>query len=122
MKNLFVASRPSKAPFLPFEPTASRIKVSLHQLINDLLTGLQPLAMKRNNVVLNGVPLGLCFVAEENLLAYALWNFLTGIITNKQNECIHVQTLVDDERTMICVREAGAYQVALSLSNHRMAV
>ncbi|MBS1601055.1 MAG: HAMP domain-containing histidine kinase [Bacteroidetes bacterium] len=98
-----------KSPVVPFEPSSRRIKVSLHQLVNDLLASLQPLAMKRNNVVLNGIPEGLCFVAEENLMAYILWNMLNTVVSNKKNECIHVLTLVDDDRTMICVRDAGTY-------------
>jgi hypothetical protein len=56
--------------FLPFEPTDRRVKVSLYQLINDLLANLQPLASNRNNVLHNGVPQGLCFAAQENLLAF----------------------------------------------------
>lgn len=98
-----------KSPFLPFEPSKNRIKVSLHQVVNDLLNSLQPLAMKHNNVVLNGIPKGLCFVAEENVLAYVLWNLLSSVISSKTNECIHVQTLVDDDRTMICVKDVGNY-------------
>lgn len=89
--------------------TKKRIKVSLHQLVEDLLASLQPLATKQNNVVMNGVPQGLCFIAEENVLAYVLWNMLNNVISGKRNECIHIQTLVDDDRTMICVKDAGNY-------------
>jgi hypothetical protein len=108
METFTIAPRPTRKTSL-FEPSTRRIKVSLHQLVNDLLTSLQPLAMKRNNVVLNGVPQGLCFIAEENILAYVLWNLIGSVINNKENECIHVQTLVDDDRTMICVKDAGTY-------------
>jgi len=100
---------PGQARLQPFQPTSNRIKVSLHQLVNDLLTSLQPLAMKRNNIILNGVPQGLCFVAEENVLAYVLWTMLSNVVNEKKNECIHVQTLVDDDRTMICIKDAGNY-------------
>ena len=93
----------------PYEPSASRIKVSLHQLVDDLLVSLNPLAQKNNNIVVNGVPPGLCFIAEENILAYVLWNLLNTVVTEKKNECIHVNTLVDDNRTMICVNDAGTY-------------
>ena len=100
---------PRQANFQPYQPTANRIKVSLHQLVEDLLTSLQPLAMKSNNVLINGVPRGLCFFAEENVLAYVLWNMLSSVISEKTNECIHIQTLVDDDRTMICIKDAGNY-------------
>jgi hypothetical protein len=55
LSNLF-SSR--KSPFLAFEPTNRYIKASLHQLINDLLANLQPLARNHNNVLHNGVPQG----------------------------------------------------------------
>lgn len=89
--------------------TSKRIKVSLHQLTEDLLTSLRPLTEKNNNVILNGIPQGLCFIAEENLLAYILWNLLNTVNNENKNSMIQVQTLVDDDRTMICVNDAGTY-------------
>jgi signal transduction histidine kinase len=116
LSNLF-ASR--KSSFLPFEPTNRYIKVSLHQLINDLLACLQPLARNRNNVVHNGVPLGLCFVAEENRLAFILWNLLDSALHARQNANIHVFALVDDHQTTISVKGDGA-NLAFSICNSRL--
>jgi signal transduction histidine kinase len=110
-----------KSSFLPFEPTNRRIKVSLHQLINDLLTSLQPLARSRNNVILNGVPQGLCFIAEENMLAFKLWNLLGHALQSHHNERIHVFALVDDHQTTISVENAGQ-NYALSIPNTRLAI
>ena len=115
--NLFAAR---KSSFLPFEPTNRRIKVSLHQLINDLLTSLQPPACNRNNVIHNGVPQGLCFIAEENLLAYKLWYLLGNALRTRQNEPIHVLALVDDHHTTISVKNA-AHNFAFSIPNTRLA-
>jgi len=108
-----------KSSFLPFEPTNRHIKVSLHQLINDLLASLQPLARNRNNVLHNGVPQGLCFVAEENLLAYNLWNLLGSALHTRQNANIHVLALVDDHKTTIAVKGDGA-NLAFSICNSRL--
>jgi signal transduction histidine kinase len=122
MKNRFsnlFATR--KSSFLPFEPTNRPIKVSLYQLINDLLTSLQPLACNRNNVIQNGVPQGLCFIAEENLLAYKLWNLLGNALRTRQNEAIHVLALVDDHHTTISVQNA-AHNFAFSIPNTRLAL
>jgi signal transduction histidine kinase len=116
LSNLF-SSR--KSSFLAFEPTNRHIKVSLHQLINDLLACLQPLARNRNNVVHNGVPQGLCFVAEESLLAFTLWNLLGNAIYARQNANIHVLALVDDHRTTISVKGDGA-DLAFSICNSRL--
>gem|GEM_PF-3100878 len=110
METILVTPRlAQKASHFAFEPSHNRVKVSLHHLIDQLLTGLQPLAIKRDNIIVNGVPEGICFIAEENLLAYVLWNLLSNVIQARQNECIYVQTLVDDTRTYICVKDAGTY-------------
>jgi signal transduction histidine kinase len=116
LSNLF-SSRQS--PFLSFEPTSRHIKVSLYQLINDLLTNLQPLARNHNNVLHNGVPQGLCFVAEENLLAFNLWNLLGNALRGRQNANIHVLALVDDHKTTITVK-GDSTNLAFSICNSRL--
>ena len=110
-----------RSSFLPFQPTNRRIKVSLHQLINDLLASLQPLTHNRTDVIHNGVPQGLCFIAEENLLAYKLWNLLGNALRTRQNEPIHVLALVDDHQTTISVKNA-AHNFAISIPNTRLAL
>lgn len=103
-------------PSLPATPSTRRIKVSLYHLIDELLASLQPLARKRNNILQNGVPQGLCFMAEKNLLAFVLGNLITSVVSNRQDDHIQVETLVDDDRTMICVKgAAGSLQPALAL-------
>jgi len=110
MKTILATPRLAQKPSLfAFEPSRSRTKVSLHHLVDQLLIGLQPLAVRRDYLVVNGIPEGICFIAEENLLAYVLWNLVSAVIDSKQNECIYVQTLVDDERTFVCVKDAGTY-------------
>src|SRR5579872_3405285 len=88
---LLHSTRPARrrTSFLAFEPTQRRIKVSLHQLVDDLLASIQPLARKRNNSIHNGLPRGLCFIAEENILAYVLWSLLGSIVHTRQNESIY---------------------------------
>jgi len=87
--------------------TANHTKVSLHKLVNQLLMGLQPLAMRRDNIILNGIPDGLSFYADENMLAYVLWNLINSAVNSKKNECIHVVALTEADRTMICVKDVG---------------
>jgi len=116
---IFYSSSRNTTTLATYQPSANRIKVSLHQLVEDLLIGLDPLARKNNNVIINGVPRGLCFLAEENVLAYVLWNLLSSVVAEKKNECIHVHTLVDDQRTIICVNDAGTYLYRSLASEYR---
>jgi len=112
-----VSSR--KSSFLPFEPTNRHVKVSLHQLINELFVSLQPVARHHNNILHNGIPQGLCFVAEENLLALNLWNLLDKALHTRQNANIHVLALVDDHKTTIAVK-GDSSNVTFSICNSRL--
>lgn len=109
-----------KSSFLSFEPTHRWIKVSLHHLIDDLLANLQPLTRNRNNVIHNGIPLGLCFIAKESSLACDIWNLLSNALRTRQNEPIQVCALIDDHHTTISIRNS-AHHFALSLPNTRLA-
>jgi hypothetical protein len=105
-----------------FAPTQRQIKISLHQLINDLFAVLQPLALNRNNILHNGVPVGLCFIAEEHDLAQTLWQLISNVVLAKKNESIQVQTLVDDHHTLICINHATNNNIVVRLSNRLMAL
>jgi len=87
-------------------------------MVNQLLGRLQPLAMRRGNVILNGTPDGLAFVMEENKLATALWQLINGALNSRKNECIHIITLVADENTTVCVRGA---EMSYSIPNTLLA-
>ena len=110
MKAQLFSPRPTTQRPLTLTPDALRLSgnISMHDLVNQLLPGLQPLAMKRNNVILNGVNRDLSIVADVNLLARELWNLIDSAVSSTKNECIHIMALVKDERTMICVKKPGA--------------
>jgi len=93
--------------------------ISLHKLVNQLMYRLQPLAMRRGNVILNGIPDGISFFAEEKVLSQKLWDVITRAVNGTQNECLHVITLVADDSTTVCVRDRvhGA-DVSFSISNN----
>jgi len=128
MKNQISSFRPSwKRLFGVRQPASIALsapctKVSLHLLVNQLLSGLQPLAMKKGNVILNGIPNGLAFVAEENKLAYALWDLINRSLNGRRNECIHIISLVADDATTICVKDrAHDAEISFSISNNFLA-
>jgi signal transduction histidine kinase len=113
MKAQFFASKPvCERPLTLTQQTREQqpfTKVPLHQLVHQLMTGLQPLAMKRGNVILNGIPQDLTIAAEENTLAYVLWNLINGAVNSTKNEVVHVVALVTGDRAMICVKDVGTY-------------
>ncbi|MDO6432836.1 hypothetical protein Q4E93_19670 [Flavitalea sp. BT771] len=93
--------------------------ISLHQLVNQLMQRLQPLAMRRGNVILNGIPDGISFFAEEKMLTEKLWDVITRAVNGTKNECLHVITLIADDSTTVCVKDRGhGANASFSISNH----
>ena len=43
------------------------------------------------------------------MLAYVLWNLLDRAISSTQNECIHIESVIEGDTTLIRVRNAGTY-------------
>ena len=93
--------------------------ISLHKLVNQLMQRLQPLAMRQGNVILNGIPDGISFFAEEKVLSQKLWDVITRAMNGTRNECLHVITLVADDSTTVCVKDRvpGA-DTSFSISNN----
>jgi signal transduction histidine kinase len=104
---------PSKRPLVASAKasSASYTNVSLHGLVNQLVSGLQPLALRRDNIILNGIPNALSVFADENLLANVLRNLIGSAVNSKKNECIHVIATTAADRIMISIKGAGTYEV-----------
>jgi hypothetical protein len=93
--------------------------ISLHKLVNQLMQGLQPLAMRRGNVILNGIPDGISFFAEEKVLSQKLWDVISRAVNGSKNECLHVITLIADDSTTVCVKNrAHGADASFSISNN----
>jgi hypothetical protein len=115
MKTQFFASRPAlERPLLLNAQTgtpssANDRKVYLHRMVNQLLFGLQPLALRNGNILLNGIPEDLFMMAEENMLAYVLGTMLHSAVESRKNEVIHISAVVTEDRTIICIKDVGTY-------------
>jgi signal transduction histidine kinase len=83
--------------------------ISLHRFVDELMTGLLPRAVSRKTLIINQIDRNLEVGSDENLLAFILWNLLDKAVDSTQNECIHVESICQGEKTMIRVRNAGVY-------------
>jgi hypothetical protein len=83
--------------------------ISLHRFVDELTLGLLPLAVSRKTIIVNQIDRELEVGSDENMLAYVLWNLLDRAVSSTRNECIRVESLRNDENTMIIVRNAGTY-------------
>jgi hypothetical protein len=118
---------PSKHTLISSEKafSANYKDLSLHGLVNQLLSGLQSQALRRDNIILNGIPNGLSVYADESMLANVLRNLISSAVNSKKNECIHVTATAVTDRIMIRIRDAGTYEVpgasiSMNNSNNRL--
>src|SRR5258708_35460841 len=69
----------------PCEP-----KISVHQIVSQLITSLQPFAVKRNNILLNDIPKELSVSADQHTLAYVLSQLVNSAVNITETQSIHM--------------------------------
>ena len=89
--------------------TVSRNMVSLHCLVDELMTDLLPMAISHRSFILNDISQELMISTDENMLAYVLWNLLKSAISSTPHKCIRVEAILTGGCTLIYVKDAGAY-------------
>ncbi len=80
-------------------------KVSIYNLVSKLITSLQPLAVRRNNILLNDIPKDLSVNADQNTLAYVLSQLVNSAVNSTENECIHIEAVLNDNHRMLRVKD-----------------
>jgi hypothetical protein len=83
--------------------------ISLHRFVDELMTGLLPRAVSHKTIIINQIDRDIEVGSDENLLAFVLWNLLDRAVDCTRNECIHVESVMVDDKIMIRVRNAGVY-------------
>jgi len=71
---------------LPIKPQTRQLKPLVDQILYSLLAG----SVKRCNLVINDVPVGLPIATDENVMALILGNLLSDIVTHTENDCIRI--------------------------------
>lgn len=99
--------KPRTAPSADSHP--ANTKISMHRLVGQLITSLQPSAIKRNNILLNDIPGELSVNADENTLAYVLSNLVNKAVSTTENSQIHIEAVLTDDHTMIRVKDQDTY-------------
>jgi signal transduction histidine kinase len=90
-------------------PSPSEPKISVHQVVSQLITSLQPLAVKRNNILLNDIPRELSVSADQNTLAYVLSQLVNSAVNSTENHCIHIEAVLTDDHMMIRVKDLDTH-------------
>lgn len=70
----------------PLKPQNGQLKTLIDQILYSLLSG----SVKRRNLVINDVPLGLPMATDENFMARILGNLLSDIVSHTENDCIRI--------------------------------
>jgi K+-sensing histidine kinase KdpD len=93
--------------------------ILLHRFVDELMAGLLPRAVSRKTIIINQIDRDLELGADENLLAFVLWNLLDRAVSSTQNECIHIESARNGDSTTIRVRNAGVYFYRTLSNNFR---
>lgn len=83
----------------PSEPA----KISVSQLMSQLMNDLIPLAASHNSFILNNIPKGTLIGTDKDILARSLWNVVYHAINRTRNACIRVDSLFKDQMLVITV-------------------
>ena len=87
------------------QPLSPEPSVSIYQIVSKLIASLQPLAVKRNNILLNDIPRDLSVNADQNTIAYVLSELVNTAVNSTENECIHIEAVFDNEHRMLRVKD-----------------
>jgi len=93
--------------------------ILLHRFVDELIAGLLPRAVSRKTIIINQIDRDLELGADENLLAFVLWNLLDRAVNSTQNECIHIESARNEGNTVIRFRNAGVYFYRTLSNNFR---
>ncbi len=93
--------------------------ILLHRFVDELIAGLLPRAVSRKTIIINQIDRELELGADENLLAFVLWNLLDRAVNSTQNECIHIESARNEGNTVIRFRNAGVYFYRTLSNNFR---
>lgn len=77
----------------------------LHWLVNRLIIGCLPVAVRNKSFFINNVPPELQFVADENRVATVLGGMLNSIASCAQDSCILISARLYREGILVTVRD-----------------
>jgi signal transduction histidine kinase len=83
--------------------------ISLNRLVNQLMTGLIPLAVNKKSFIINDVDQSMELEADIDVLAYVVGNLITNAVNSTQNSCIRVEAIVEGASVQIRVRNNSTH-------------
>lgn len=93
----------------PILKTQNPTKVSVHSLIDNLVSGLIPLAASKKSFLLNAVDQSMMISTQETAFTYILSNLITGAVNCTDNGCIRIEAVAGNGHTRINVKNNGSY-------------
>jgi len=85
---------------LPGKPQTGHLKTLVDQILYSLLAG----SVKRRNLVINDVPIGLPMATDENFMALILGNLLSDVICHTENDCIRINAFQNGLLAVISIK------------------
>jgi signal transduction histidine kinase len=73
------------------------------------MTSLQPLAVRKNNLLINDIPKDLAVNIDKHTLAYMLTRLVNTAVENTENQCIHIEAIPSGDHTTIRVKDLNTH-------------
>lgn len=102
MKNLTISANPAT-----LQQTTTTF--SLNRLVNQLMTGLIPLAVDKKSFIINDVAPTMQLEADIEVMAYVVGNLITNAVNSSQNSCIRVEAVMEGSSVQIRVRNNSSH-------------
>lgn len=118
MKNLRLALDVAPASRQEFSSTS----IPLHELIDQLMTGLLPLVVGKKSFIINDVDHCFTLETDEQVLAFVLGQLLSGSVNGTENVCIRVEAVQLADGVQIRVRNNGCYYYGADLKGFSQVV
>ena len=101
-----------KNPYVPQSAVPSNAvaetPVPLHKLVDQLMTGLLPLAVGKKSFILNDVDQSFMLQADEHLLAFILGSMMSNAVSCTDSVCIRIEACTNEAGIHIMVRNDGS--------------
>lgn len=85
--------------------TGQQEGVTLQTLVSQLVAGIVPITVRRNNFLVNDIPAGLLIQADTENLVTVLSNLFNSVIPYVQNSCLRITAKVFGNVVLVQLRD-----------------
>ena len=101
-------------------PYMPKTTVSLHHLVNEIITGVSAKTSRHNSCIVNDIPIHLQLASNTDMIASVVSNLLSTLATYAENSCIRITAKVFNNVILLQLKDQNSintYTIANSLQS-----